>query len=95
MYNDPNVVSIAGEKLVELVLLDEFYCRRPALLPLVLLMHIGHRRHCNAAEIAARIFECVGERELRAFVGARGEMSVDVTGTNAQHQHDRRVGGLR
>jgi hypothetical protein len=95
LHDDADVGSFAVEEFVEPALLDELHRRRPALLPLVLLMHIGHRRHGNAAEVAPRILQRVSKCEVRALVAARGEMSIDVTGANAQLQHHRRVGGFR
>ena len=65
-----------------------------ALLPLVLLVDVDHRRHGDAREVAARILQRVGQPELGPLVGLGREAPVDVAGADAQLQHHRRVGNL-
>ena len=59
LQDDADVVGVAVEELVELVLLDELHRRRPALLDLLLLVQVGRRRQHDAVGVAQRVFQRV------------------------------------
>ena len=84
-----------GEELVEPVLLDVAQRRRPALLDLLLLVHVGGGRQGDARGVAPRRGERVAGEEARGAVGLGDELAVHVAGADAQHQHHRRVARLR
>ena len=95
LHDDADVVGVAVEELVELVLLDEAHRRRPALLDLLLLVQVARGRQHDAVGVAHGMLERVLEREGRPHIVAGGEAAVDVAGADAQLQHHRGVRRLR
>ncbi len=95
LHDDADVVGLAIEHLVELVLLDEAHGGRPALFDLFPLVQVARGRQHDAVGVAHGAFERVFEREGPARIVARGEAAIDVTGADAQLQHHRGVGRLR
>ena len=82
---------VRAKNLVQTVVTDEVFCSRPAVLDLVDLLPVGHRRQNDARPVAAGVRQRVAHRQGRATVVFAGELAGDVAGPDAHHQHDRRV----
>ena len=71
LHDDADVVGALGEELVEVVLLDEAHRRRPALLDLLLLVHVGRGRQHDAAVSRRGVCERVAGSVKRRGAGWR------------------------
>ncbi|TIS84527.1 MAG: phage holin family protein, partial [Mesorhizobium sp.] len=95
LHDDADRAIVRPKDLVDLAALDEIDRRRPALCDLLLLVQEGGRRQHDAAGVAARGRQRIGNRHRRPLVILGDEVAMDVAAADAHLQHDRRVGGLR
>ena len=74
--------------------MHELDCGGPAALELLLLVRERRRRQHDAVDVAHRIFQRLTQSEFRTLIVLGHEMSVHVTGADADFEHDGRVGRL-
>ena len=94
LQDDADIVAVAVEHLVELVLGDELQGRRHAVLDLVFLLRIGRGRQADPAVVEVGVLDQGVARDERRLVVLGGEAAVHVAGADAELHHDRRVGDL-
>ena len=95
LHDDAQRVRCPFQNLVELGFADEIDSGRPALLHLAPLLQIGGRGQDDPLLIAHRAPQGILQGEGRRAVALGAEVAVHVAGADAQHQHHRRVAGLR
>ena len=91
LQNNADILPIAAEDLIQSVLLDETDRGRPASVDFVLLLHKRERWQDDLICGAVGSLQCFPNGERRSFVVLGDEVSVDVTGTDAQFEHHRCV----